>query len=126
MTTLYALLADTVVLLHFGFLLFVAFGGLFVLRWPRIAWLHIPAAAWGAYVELYLRYCPLTPLENRLRVEGGLPAYGGDFIGHYIVPMIYPPGLTPVLQVVLGLALVVGYALVYGYAWKRRRRPGPY
>ncbi|HEU5398488.1 MAG TPA: DUF2784 domain-containing protein [Gammaproteobacteria bacterium] len=126
MTTLYALLADTVVLLHFGFLLFVVFGGLLVLRWRWIAWLHLPAATWGAFVELYEHYCPLTPLENRLRAEAGLSTYGVGFIDHYIMPVIYPPGLTPGLQAVLGLALVVSYALVYGYAWKRRRRPGPY
>lgn len=117
----YALLADAVVLLHFAFLLFVVFGGLLALRWPRVAWLHLPAAIWGAYVELYNHYCPLTPLENRLRMEGGLTAYGGGFIDHYIVPVIYPPGLTPALQAVLGGALVASYALIYALAWRGRR-----
>lgn len=119
MTTLYALLADAIVLLHFGFLLFVVLGGLLVLRWRRVAWLHLPAAAWGAFVELYQRTCPLTPLENRLREEAGLSTYGGGFIDHYIMPVIYPPGLTPAWQAVLGITLVAGYVLVYGLAWVR-------
>lgn len=126
MTTLYTLLADAIVLLHFGFLLFVVLGGLLVLRWPSIAWLHLPAAAWGTFVELYLHYCPLTPLENRLREQAGLSTYGGGFIDHYIMPVIYPPGLTPALQAVLGVALVTGYVMVYGYAWKRNRCAGRY
>jgi len=121
MTTLYALLADAIVLLHFGFLLFVVFGGLLVLRWRGIAWLHLPASAWGVFVELYLHYCPLTPLENRLRAEAGLLTYGGGFIDHYIVPVIYPPGLTPARQALLGIALLTGYVLVYGLAWRRSR-----
>ena len=121
MTTLYGLLADAVVLLHFGFLLFVVFGGLLVLRWRRIAWLHLPAAAWGAFIELYQHTCPLTPLENWLRARAGLSTYGGGFIDHYILPLIYPPGLTPGLQAVLGAALVAGYVLVYALALRRSR-----
>lgn len=121
MTMLYTLLADAVVLLHFGFVLFVVLGGLLVLRWRWIAWLHLPAATWGAFVELYLHICPLTPLENRLRAQAGLSTYGGGFIDHYIVPIIYPPGLTPALQAMLGIALVAGYVLVYGLAWRRSR-----
>lgn len=117
----YRLFADTVVLLHFAFLAFVVLGGLLALRWPRIGWLHLPAAAWGAYVELYQHTCPLTPLENRLREEAGLTAYGGGFIDHYIMPVIYPPGLTPAWQAFLGVLLVTGYVLVYGYAWRRHR-----
>lgn len=127
MTMPYALLADAVVLLHFGFLLFVVLGGLLVLRWRWIAWLHLPAAAWGAWVELYLHYCPLTPLENRLRAEAGLSTYGGGFIDHYIMPVIYPPGLTPGMQFILGGLLVAAYAVIYAVAWRRhtRRRPRP-
>ena len=127
MTLIYALLADAVVFLHFAFLLFVVLGGLLVLRWWRLAWLHLPAAAWGAFIELYLHYCPLTPLENWLRIRAGLTAYGDGFIDHYIMPVIYPPGLTPGIQALLGVLLVAGYAVVYVLAWKRhRRRPGRY
>ena len=121
------LLADAVVLLHFAFLVFVVLGGLLVLRWPCIAWLHFPATAWGVYVEFYQHTCPLTPLENRLRAEAGLAGYNGGFIDHYIMPVIYPPGLTSALQVILGILLISAYLLVYTYAWFRhtkRRRQG--
>src|SRR5580698_966578 len=87
---LYRVLADAVVLLHFAFVAFVVLGGLLVLRWPWTAWVHLPAAAWGAFVELYLHYCPLTPLENWLRERGGLVTYDTGFIAHYIMPVIYP------------------------------------
>jgi hypothetical protein len=117
---IYRVLADAVVLLHFVFLLFVVLGGLLVLRWWKVAWLHLPAVAWGAFVEMYLRYCPLTPLENRLREQGGLGTYDTGFIDHYIVPLIYPPGLTPSLQFALGVLLIVFYAIVYAIAWRRR------
>ncbi|HEV7165876.1 MAG TPA: DUF2784 domain-containing protein [Gammaproteobacteria bacterium] len=117
----YRVLADLVVLLHFAFVAFVVLGGLLVLCWPRVAWLHLPAAAWGAFVELYLHYCPLTPLENWLRERGGLDTYGRGFIDHYIVPVIYPPGLTPGLQFLLGIALVVSYLAIYAVAWRRYR-----
>lgn len=124
---LYRLLAEGVVLLHFAFLAFVVLGGLLVLRWRRAAWLHLPALAWGAYVELYRHYCPLTPLENHLREQAGLTGYPGGFIGHYIVPVIYPPGLTPGMQFLLGLLLVAGNLLLYGWAWcwaRRRKASG--
>ncbi|OBY92368.1 hypothetical protein A6723_029055 [Pseudomonas sp. AU11447] len=100
---LYRLAADAVVLLHLGFILFVLLGGLLVLRWPRLAWLHIPAAAWGMAVEFLHLYCPLTPLENHFRALAGDQGYSGGFIEHYLIPLIYPAGLTEVTQVVLGL-----------------------
>lgn len=119
---LYRVLADAVVLLHFAFVAFVVLGGLLVLRWPLAAWLHLPAAVWGAFVELHLHYCPLTPLENWLRERGGLEVYDTGFIAHYIVPVIYPPGLTPGMQLFLGILLVAGYMVIYGFAWHRRRK----
>lgn len=118
----YRVLADAVVLLHFAFLAFVVLGGLLVLRWPKVAWLHLPMAAWGAFVELHLHYCPLTPLENWLRERGGLVSYDTGFIAHYIVPVIYPSGLTPEIQLFLGILLIAGYILVYGLAWYRQRK----
>jgi len=118
----YRLLADAVVLLHLAFVLFAVFGGLLVLRWWQVAWLHVPVVAWAVLVEVYLKYCPLTPLENRLRAEGGLATYDTGFIAHYILPLIYPPGLTPALQLLLGLLLAASYAVIYALAWRRRRR----
>ncbi|MCP1622385.1 DUF2784 domain-containing protein [Pseudomonas nitroreducens] len=103
---LYRLAADAVVLLHLGFILFVLLGGLLVLRWPRLAWLHVPAAAWGMAVEFLHLYCPLTPLENHFRALAGDSGYSGGFIEHYLIPLIYPAGLTEAIQVVLGLVVV--------------------
>ena len=124
MPMFYRLLADAVVLLHFAFVVFVALGGLLVLRSWRFAWLHLPAAAWGVFVEFYLHYCPLTPLENWLRARGGGDAYAGGFIAHYVSLVIYPPGLSPAMQAALGVLLVAGNILVYGIAWRRRRPAG--
>lgn len=115
----YNLLADLVLLAHFGFILFVGGGGLLVARWPRLAWLHLPAAAWGAAVEIGNIVCPLTPLENRLRQLAGESNYAGDFIGQYLLAVIYPEGLTRPIQIGLGLlAIAINLAV---YAWVVRR-----
>ena len=120
------LLADLVVILHLSFVLFVVFGGLLVLRWPRLAWVHLPAAAWGAAVEFAGGICPLTPLEQWLRVEGGGLGYGSDFIERYVLPVLYPAGLTHNVQLVLGIVVVVINAAVYGWVWRLSfSRPGP-
>jgi len=124
MLMFYRWLADAVLLLHFAFVAFVALGGLFVLRSWTFAWWHLPAAAWGAFVEFYLHVCPLTPLENWLRARGGGETYAGGFIAHYIEPVIYPPGLTPGMQALLGFALVAGNATLYTWAWRRHRARG--
>jgi hypothetical protein len=117
----YRLLADGVVILHFAFLLFVVLGGLLVLWCWRVAWFHLPAAAWGAWVELARHTCPLTPLENALRVKAGLEGYSGGFIDHYLVAIIYPPGLTPGMQAALGILLLAVYGIIYPVAWRRQR-----
>ena len=123
---LFLLLADLVVILHLSFVLFVVFGGLLVLRWPRLAWVHLPAAAWGAAVEFAGWICPLTPLEQWLRVEGGGLGYGSDFIERYVLPVLYPAGLTHNVQLVLGIVVVVINAAVYGWVWRLSfSRPGP-
>jgi len=120
------LLADLVVILYLSFVLFVVFGGLLVLRWPRLAWVHLPAAAWGAAVEFAGWICPLTPLEQWLRVEGGGLGYGSDFIERYVLPVLYPAGLTHNVQLVLGIVVVVINAAVYGWVWRLSfSRPGP-
>jgi len=112
--------ADIVVLLHLGFILFVALGGLLVLRWPRLAWAHLPAAVWGALVEFTGWICPLTPLENRLRVAAGDLAYTGGFIERYIVPIVYPTGLTRGMQLALGTAVIVINLAIYCRLLNRR------
>ncbi|MDD0842761.1 DUF2784 domain-containing protein [Pseudomonas sp. Gutcm_11s] len=118
------LAADAVVLVHLLFILFVLGGGLLVLRWPRLALLHLPAAAWGVAVELLHLYCPLTPLENQLRRAAGEAGYAGGFVEHYLIPLIYPAGLTPQIQLWLGALVLVVNLLVYGWLLLRlyRRR----
>ncbi len=118
----YRLLGDLVVLLHAAFIVFGMLGGLLALRWRWIPWVHLPATAWGGFVEVTGRICPLTPLENRLRDAAGTGAYAGDFIEHYLLPAIYPSGLTRDVQFVLAAILVVTNATVYTLVWRRRRR----
>ena len=116
---MYGTLATLIVLVHFAFILFVMFGGLLMLRWRWAPWLHLPAAAWGAFIEFTGRICPLTPLENRLRRLAGGGDYVGDFIDHYLVRIIYPTGLTQEMQVALGAAaILLNFAI---YVWVVRR-----
>jgi hypothetical protein len=116
------MLADLVVVLHFAFVVFVIFGGLLVLRWPKLAYVHLPVATYGALIELVGWICPLTPLEKRLREQAGLEGYEGGFVEHYILPVLYPSGLNRGVQLVMG-GLVIGINLViYGIIIRRRRR----
>ena len=116
----YGVLADAVVVLHFGFVLFVLFGGLLLLRWRKLALVHLPAAVWGALIEFAGWICPLTPLENWLRHEGGLAGYSGTFVAHYILPVLYPRGLTRGVQLTLGAAVVLLNVAIYW--WRLRQR----
>lgn len=117
----YSLLADAVLIAHLLFILFVMLGGLLVLRWPRLAWLHIPAVAWGIFVEFSGRICPLTPLENDLRQRGGEVGYSGGFIDHYITALIYPDGLSRTVQFVIGAVVIAVNASVYWVLLRRYR-----
>ena len=118
---MFGLLADLVVVLHLVFILFAALGGLLALRWRWMPWLHLPAAAWGAFIEVSGGICPLTPLENRLRAAANQPVYAGDFVERYLMPLIYPESLTHGMQIALGAALVLVNAVVYAVVWRRRR-----
>jgi hypothetical protein len=114
--------AELIVAVHFAFVVFVVLGGLLALRWPRVAWIHLPAVIWGVLIEFTGWICPLTPLENRLRRAGGEAAYQGDFIAHYILPVLYPDGLTRTDQLMLGgVALAINVA-VYACVIVRHRR----
>lgn len=111
----YRLLADLVVILHLAFVAFALFGGLLALKWKRIVWLQAPTALWAAAIEFGGWICPLTPFEIWLREQGGETGYRSDFIDYYILPLLYPAGLTREVQFVLGaLVLAVNIA---GYAW---------
>ena len=118
---IFRVLADLVLTLHFAFVFFVILGGLLALRWPKVAWVHIPVALYGAFIEFAGFVCPLTPLENTLRHRGGEAGYRGDFIDHYITAAIYPQGLTRNTQFVLGAAVLLLNAAVYTVWWRRRR-----
>ena len=122
---LYRLLADVVLVAHLGFVLFVVAGGFLILRWPGMAWVQLPSAFWGLVVEWSGWICPLTPLENRLRAQGGAAGYAGGFVEHYLVPVLYPASLSRGVQVVLGatvlLVNVIAYALVFARAAPSRR-----
>lgn len=114
--------ADAVLVVHLLFIAFVLLGGLLVLLWPRLAWLHLPAVLWGATVELMQLQCPLTPLENFLREAAGQLGYDGGFIAHYLIPLIYPAGLTPRIQLGLGAAVLLLNGLVYSWLLLRNKR----
>ena len=118
----FRILADTTVVLHLGFVLFVIFGGLLVARCPWIAWIHLPSAVWGAWVEFAGWVCPLTPLENWLRQQGGGPGYTSSFIEHYLTPILYPSSLSRELQWSLGGLVILVNAAVYWLLFCRRDR----
>jgi hypothetical protein len=118
-----SVLADLVVGLHFTFVVFVVLGGLLVLRWPWVAFLHIPAALWGAAIELGGWVCPLTPLESWLRRQAGGAGYSGGFIEHYILPILYPSALTRPIQLLLGFTVIAVNLAIYVSVFRRRRFP---
>jgi hypothetical protein len=118
----FRLAADGVLLLHLAFILFALVGAAAALRWRWIPLVHLPAAAWGFFVELTGRVCPLTYLENHLRIQAGQSGYTESFIEHYLLDVIYPSGLTRDIQLVLAGVVVVVNAALYGWLWTRRRR----
>ena len=118
------ILADLLVLLHLLFVAFVVAGGFLLLRWPKLAWLQVPAAVWGAAIEFSSGICPLTPLENHLRALGGEAGYSVSFIERYLMPVLYPANLTVPIQILLGGIVVAVNLAAYGLAiraWRRRR-----
>ena len=119
---LYRGLADSVLVFHLLFILFVFAGGLLVLRWPKLVWAHLPAALWGAAIEFMGWICPLTPLENFFRQAAGTVGYAGGFIEHYLLPTLYPHALTREIQVAMGTTVLVLNLVVYAVVWRRRRR----
>ena len=115
----YRLMADAVVVFHFAIVLFVLAGGLLVL-WRRwMAWVHLPIIAWVIFAELFQYLCPLTYLENWLRARGDGETYQGDFVAHYIMPVLYPEGLTPTMQILFGLLVLAINASLYIIAFRR-------
>jgi hypothetical protein len=124
-TLLCQLLADFIVVIHAAFILFVLFGGISVIFWPKAVWVHLPSVIWGIVIELTGWICPLTPLENSLRAGAGKAPYAGDFVIHYLEPVIYPEGLTRNLQFVFGALVFLLNAVLYGYFFLIRDRRKP-
>ena len=119
------LAANIVLIIHLGFVLYVVGGGLFIFRWKWSILLHLPAVLWGALLEFNGWLCPLTPLEQWLRVAGGQRGYSGGFIEHYLLSLLYPAGLTRDIQILLGTFVVVINALIYAiliFRFVRSRR----
>jgi hypothetical protein len=119
---LYHLLAELVVVAHLVFVLFVLFGGLLAARCRAMLWLHLSAATWGAFVEFSGWICPLTPLEIRLREKAGEAGSRSDFVARYLLPLLYPEGLTRDAQVALGMAVIVVNLLIYSWILRRYRK----
>ena len=115
---LYRFLADAVALFHLTFILFVILGGFLLLRWPKLAWLHLPAAVWGVLIELGGWYCPLTAIENALLRRAGMAGYEGGFVSHYIFALIYPAGLTRGMEIALGAFVLLVNGAIYVKLWK--------
>src|SRR5262245_44842420 len=114
-------LATLVVAVHVAFVAFVVIGGLFVLRWRKLLYLHLAAVVWAVYVEWSGTICPLTPLENTLRAAAGLETYAGDFVAKYVFPLLYPEGLTRGAQLAIGAAVIAVNGCVYAVLLRRRR-----
>lgn len=121
----WSILADAVLVLHGAFIAWVALGALAVWRWPRLVWWHLPALAWGIWIEASAGLCPLTPLEVTLRQLAGQQGYAGGFIDHYLGGLIYPQGLTPAGQATIASVLAAYNVVLYGLlAWRSLRRRG--
>ena len=118
---LYRILADATAIFHFAFVLFVAFGALLVLRWPKLAWIHLPCAIWGLLIEIMDWSCPLTKYENIFRLRGGMAGYGDDFIAHYLFGIIYPTGLTRTMQFIFAVCVLTINTAAYARLTIRRR-----
>ena len=119
---LYRLLADLVLVVHLLFIAFVVAGGFAAIRWPRLAWAHVPCFVWGALIEFAGWICPLTPLEVRLRIASGQAGYSGGFIERYLLPIIYPGALNREIQIWLGLSVLALNAVAYAWLLRRLRR----
>jgi hypothetical protein len=120
----WGVLAEAVLAVHALFVVFVAAGGLLVLRWVRFAWVHVPSATWGVWLEFTGSVCPLTPLENSFRASAGQAGYEGGFIEHYVTSLLYPQGLTREMQIALGVAVLVVNGAIYARVLLRNRSRG--
>ena len=122
--SIFEIFATLILLLHFSFILFVIFGALLILRFKKIIYFHLPAVAWGAYIELSHSICPLTHLENYFLKKAGKDQYSIDFIENYVFIIIYPPALNYEIQTYLGVILIFVNLVIYYYIVKKSRTGG--
>ncbi|MFH1216954.1 MAG: DUF2784 domain-containing protein [Pseudomonadota bacterium] len=115
----HTIVADIVVVIHLLFIVFVVAGGLLIFRRRWMLFLHLPAALWGALIEFSGWICPLTPLEQQLRRAASTSPYQGSFVEHYILPIIYPSGLTRELQIFFGITVICINLVIYGCFLRR-------
>ncbi|CAB1061528.1 putative membrane protein [Olavius sp. associated proteobacterium Delta 1] len=120
----YGIFADIVVLIHLAFVIFAVLGAVLAIWWRWTIWLHLPAFLWAVWIEYTGGICPLTPLENWLRIKGGQGAYAGDFVATYLLPVLYPAGLTRNVQFILAMMVIVINVVIYGSiiykrSWKK-------
>lgn len=118
---LFRLAADAVLFIHLAFILFALLGAAIAVRWRWIPVVHLPAAIWGFFVELTGRICPLTYLENYLRIKAGQSGYTESFVEHYLLAIIYPDGLTREIQFALAAVVIVVNIAIYGWLVVRER-----
>ena len=117
------IIADCLVLIHLVFICFVVLGGLLVMRWKWVSLFHLPAVAWGALIEFQGWICPLTPLEHHFRHLAGQSGYSGGFLEHYLIPLIYPSGLTRPIQMAIGAFVIIMNMIIYGHWLYRTKHP---
>ncbi len=120
----YGIFADIVVLIHLAFVIFAVLGAFLIIWRPWILWLHLPAIFWAIWIEMTGGICPLTPLENWLRNQAGQGGYRGDFVEYYLMPVLYPLGLTRNIQILLGVLVILANLAIYGYVIFRLK-PNP-
>ena len=119
---MYEFFANLTLIAHLIFILFVVIGGLIFFIFPKIIYMHLPALSWGIYIELTNSVCPLTYLENWFLYKGEFTPYSNNFINNYLIPIIYPEGLTNEIQIYLGISLIVINILIYGLIYKNFKR----
>ena len=121
----YGILADIVVWVHLAFVIFVVAGASLAIWWRRMLWLHLPAVFWAIWIEFSGKLCPLTPLENWLRIRAGQGEYRGGFVEHYLMPVLYPAGLTRNIQILMGLLVIIINLALYGpiifQLWRKKK-----
>ncbi len=118
------LAADIIVIVHLGFIVFVTLGGILVIKWHKIAFLHLPCALWGVLIAFGGWICPLTPLEMHFRQLAGIAGYDGGFIDHYVMPIVYPAGLTRGMQIAFGVTILAVNLFVYARVLVNRTKQG--